>query len=575
MLRPSAPQASVPAWLPVAVLEHLHAFPDQRVGEASPVLPSALENKSQRPGANAGASAAKASPQAVSADARPAVAWRGVLAALQPMFSVPTPAAWATQPVEVAPQKAAPGGSKSAGSASASADGGASRAQPKTIFSFLPALPPLFAEWADWEAVAPAASMPGPAGLLSLQPDDHGEAVASSVPGTTRQPGKGGAAKPTAAAPAASNSAATVSSTSKHSRSDAEAASQRKPRWAALLHALSTERKPHAPVSYSGAPAAVACRVASFVAWSALVQLQDPVPESNSGAPSPPTSSTPASCSEVANILLDSLWLARLCRAGLDAASLSSDLGLLSPSLPHGADGAAVAKATPRATPRADGHDTSGSGAACESCEILAHVSIVICASVSRSGRAADHIGSFGPAFVDSLLAAVVPTPPLLAANPALAAYVLHPARPLAGASPACFPALPVWWDVQVARPSLSVRLWCAEALRCLALCDRIHRVVDVMPPSALPSLSDAAPSTMDKGAKAPKTAAAASAPSKDIGGAKKSAKQHKAEAAFDAASTLAAVNAALKPIAPALSALLPGLDSDVKVRRHPPQSPR
>jgi hypothetical protein len=168
--------------------------------------------------------------------------------------------------------------------------------------------------------------------------------------------------------------------------------------------------------------------------------------------------------------------------------------------------------------------------------------------------------------FVDSLLAAAVPTPLLLQSNPALATHVLQSAASLAGASPACSPTLPLWWHGQDVNPLLSVRLWCAEALRCLALCDRIHRVVEVTPPS-VPVSSDSTPTATDKGSKAPKAAAAAAAPSKDLGGAKKSAKQHKADSTFDAASTLAAVNAALKPIAPALSFLLPGLDSDAKVR--------
>ena len=102
------------------------------------------------------------------------------------------------------------------------------------------------------------------------------------------------------------------------------------------------------------------------------------------------------------------------------------------------------------------------------------------------------------------------------------------------------------------------------EALRCLALCDRIHRVTDVSIPVGSSNVADVVNAGSEKTAKAQKVPVITTLPSKDTG--KKGAKLLKTEVAFDAASTLAAVSAALKPITPKEIALIPGLDSEVKV---------
>ena len=577
LLRPSSTTDLTPPWLSHSVRDHVLAHPDPRVAtEGSGLSLPTGDSKSQRAGAaSGGAAAAKTTTPAAETPTRTLVPWRGVLAALQPVFSVPTPGAWSTQPAEpVAAPKAAVGGSKASGAQIPDTSAVVSKAAPRTVFAFLPAVPPLFSEWSDWEHVPPVVAFPSPAGFFPLLSDEShagGDAggAATSSSGAPRLPGKP-LGKP-AAAVAVTASAALIGAppSSKHVKGDSDAASQRKPRWLALLHSLSTERKLHGSALCNGPAAAVAGRVASFLVWSALLQQQQQqqVPQQASADVPPLALGGTASAAAVSDLLLDSMWLARLCRAALDASAACSALGMLCPALPS-SDSAATGKTSPRFLPRSasarpHNHASNGAGAACDSCELLVHTSIVLGATVLRSGRAAELVGALGPVVVDSLLAAAVPAAVLLSANPALAAHAPLPAPSLD--VPPCSPSLPPWWDGEGGGLRLPVRLWCAEALRCLALCDRVHRVTEIGSPSALPlPLADASLGG-EKGTKAPKTPVVTAAPNKDAAG-KKSAKPHKTETAFDAASVLAAVSGALKPVAPAFGSLLPGLDSESKV---------
>lgn len=592
----------MPSWLPTVVRDHLVAYPELRTagGEAGLGLPPAPETKTAKASAPAPAPAvSKGSqpPGASNATAAPQLLhWRGLFAALMPVFSVPAPSAWNAPPPEPATATSKTSGGRG-GSAVLDAANSPSRNHHKTVFSFIPSLLPLFSEWVDWESVAPGAALPSAVGLVSMpslddsHPAGDASAAAPSALGTVRMPARvGGKGSATVAFGAGANAGAT--SSSKHTRGDVDVVAARKPRWAVLLQALNVDRKPYATALCNSPATAAASRFASFIIWSAMQQpaaddgLSKTQGVGHSGAPA----------TVIADMFVDTLWLSRLCRAGVDAAAMCSTLSRCCPGLPGSAGSGSSDAAHGRSSPRIVSRSVSGADAllydhrigslsdstACDSCELLVHVSIVISATVLRSRRAAEHVAAFGPLLTDSILAAAIPTPLLLAANPALAAHAPIGAFENSGCTP-CSPTLAHLWkgegdaftqeeDVPTAPGvgSFLVRLWCVETLRSLALSDRVHRVSEVAPPVVPPLVGDTG-AAADKGAKAAKAPQTQALPARDAaaggGGKKGLAKPHKADAmVFDAASTLALVSVALRPIAPVAGPLLPGLDSETKV---------
>jgi hypothetical protein len=562
LFRPASDSASPGGapWLTPAVIEFLGAQADQRPPvieggshQSASVDVRVLVGKSQmqsvtgtvKPLGSAAATNATEAPKSAPAFGS-VFSWRGALSALQPLFSGPNASMWSapaqsdTQ-VAVSATKTAKAPASTIGT---DPSGGGVRGS-KSVFSFLPIVPPLFAEWQDWDVVAPLCNFPVPTVGLSLSSGDehHSGTVgieASSVGASRPGPPRG-------SRPPGSNTTALQGHApggAKHGRSDGDAAVFRKPRWTALLQALNSDRRMiSSPLSNLSA-VAVAARLASCVVISALRPVS---PGGGAGA------------STVVDWLLDAAWIARLSRGGVDAVAASSALAQCVPSSSSSAAESdsggplqlSVLKSSPRAVKK---HELCAHG--CDSCQTLAHTAIVVCVAVSRSLRAAEHVGTFGPLLVDSWLVAAVPAVDLIGSSPAVAA-ALSSTDVLSSDSSLCSPALPGWWNSGGDAP-LRVDLWCCEALRCMALADCLFRVFEVQPP-----VVQVSGEVMTDKSRTAKPALMSAAPGKDVKKGSKTA--GKGEAVPDAATVMAAVSAALRPIASTAGHLVAGLDSDVK----------
>jgi hypothetical protein len=538
-----------PPWLSPAVADFVASRPDQRAVIESSSHPAVGDSKVLRPPAPVVSAAKPSGVAALPADAPKSMIssqWRGAFAALQPLFGVPTPNAWSA-PAVIEPQVPAPpvkaAGKLPSGSLQANevAASGASRLSAgRHVFSFLPPAPALFAEWADLAPVSPTATIPLPnSGLGFLSTDDQhiatlgGGDVATVGVGTTRQGVK--SIKPSAGLSHPQGG-------SKHGRIDPEAAAIRKPRWSVLLQALNVDRKAQENAALRLSTLAVAARLASCVVRASLQQ------HTSAGCAA-------ASPQDVIEWLLDALWISRLSRGCVDACSASCALGRSAPAGELASAGGMSHKASPRLSPRqpfAHDHSLGTTMGSCDCCELIVHVSVVLSISVTHSQRAAEHVGSFGPLLVDSLLAAAVPSAVLLRCNPALAAFATAELTQ----RPKCLLGLPKWWRAEA--PALRVDLWCCEALRCMALCDCLFRSFDF--PTPLPVFVEGGG---DKAKTKPSLPSASVTKDASKKGGRPGGKQ---DSAIDAASTLAAVSAALRPISSAAGHLIAGLDSDVKV---------